>query len=491
MSPDPAVKKESSQGGGPDTTPPPPAPQPPARGPEPDTGPHTGPRPAPRAEVIRRLVRTGSTAQLEDLLESLPTPEVAELFPHLDALSVRTVVDILFSERRAARTLRELPTPALDEVLADLPDDRVAAVLARLAPDDAAEFVTALSEERRDRLREMIPWDLRAEVERVLRYPEGTSGAVMTTRFLALDVHSSAQQAIEAIRGSGDVVEAVFYLYVRGDQGRLVGVVPIRRLVSAAPDQKLEAIMIRDPVRVRGSEDRENAAQLVQQYNLLAVPVVDEAGRLIGVITVDDIIDVIRDEATEDMYRLQGLSEDDRVFSPLRRSVGKRLPWMVLNLATAFLAASVVGFFESSIEKVVALAVFMPVVAGMGGNGGTQTLTVITRGIALGEFQNAPIWRVILKQAVVGLAVGAVTGLLTAFAAYLWKGNPWLGLVLFLAMVANLVVAGFAGAAIPALLRALKQDPAMGGGVIVTTFTDVCGFFSFLGLATIFLRYLA
>ncbi len=228
-------------------------------------------------------------------------------------------------------------------------------------------------------------------------------------------------------------------------------------------------------------------AQLVARYNLLAVPVIDANAddRMLGVITVDDVIDVITEEATEDMYHLAGLNEEDRVFTPATLSVRKRLPWLILNLGTAFTSAWVVGLFERSLEEVVALAILMPVVAGMGGNGGVQTLTVITRGIALGEIEFSSGFRTIIKEMSVGITVGLTIGVLGGVFAYFWRGNTYLGFVLFLAMTINMTVAGFLGALVPLTLKALRQDPALGAGVIVTTFTDIFGFFSFLGIATL------
>jgi len=210
----------------------------------------------------------------------------------------------------------------------------------------------------------------------------------------------------------------------------------------------------------------------------------------VGIITMDDVIDIIDKETTEDMYKMAGLEEEDRVFSPPRLSIQKRLPWTTLNLLTAMLAASVVGLFEGTIEKAVALAIFMPVVAGMGGNCGIQTLTVVIRGIALGELAFSSAWQAILKEVTVGITVGAVAGIMVAFVAYLWKGNPVLGLVLASAMIMNLFVAALAGTLIPLALQRMRLDPALGSGIFVTTFTDVFGFLSFLGLATIFLHYL-
>ena len=229
---------------------------------------------------------------------------------------------------------------------------------------------------------------------------------------------------------------------------------------------------------------------MVASYNLLAIPVVDEENKLVGVITVDDVIDVIKDEATEDVYRLAGVASDDRVFTPARESLRKRLPWLIVNLVTAFLAASVVKAFEGTIGVVTSLAVFMPVVAGMGGNAATQTLAVIVRGIALGELTWSNSRQALLKEALVGAGNGVACGLVGAGVVWLMQGNPWLGVILGMAMIINMFVAATAGTLIPLALRALKVDPALASSVFITTLTDVFGFLSFLGLGTLFIKYL-
>ncbi|HXF74657.1 MAG TPA: magnesium transporter, partial [Methylomirabilota bacterium] len=330
----------------------------------------------------------------------------------------------------------------------------------------------------------------RAAVRELINYPEGTVGRIMTTDYMALPPDTTAQGAIDKIRERGEL-ETFFYLYVVDDSGKLVGVVPIRNLVIAPPDRTLREMMIADPVKASVFMDQEEAARLVSRYELLALPIVDEAGRLEGIITVDDVIDIINQESTEDMYRMAGLAEEDRVFTPVSRSVKMRLPWTILNLLTATLAASVVGFFEGTLQELIALVTFMPVVAGVGGNGATQTATVIIRAIALGELEFASAWKAILRQIAVNVCIALAAGGLIAAAAVLWKGNPFLGVVLACAMIFNLgLMAGFAGAAIPLLLKALKFDPALGSGIIVTGLTDAFGFLSFLGLATLLRHYL-
>ncbi|MGH7860115.1 MAG: magnesium transporter [Candidatus Binatia bacterium] len=448
--------------------------------------------PKVHAEVLRKLLRAGAMGRVERLIDRLHASDIAQILPELDPVELRTIYDVLFSAHRAARTLRELPGEVLPLILEVLDDSRVGKVLSRLPPDDAVAFLHALPEERRTRITADLPEARQRELERLLAYPEATAGSVMTTRFLALRESSTAEGAIEAIRRhTEEEVEQVFYLYVTDDEGRLRGVVPIRKLVSCPPKTPIGNVMIADPVAVQALADQEDAATVVAKYNLLAVPVIDAQRRLLGVITVDDVIDVIHEEATEDMFRMVGLSEEEHVFSPILRSIRRRLPWMVVNLGTAFLAAWVVGRFESSIQSVVALAVFLPVVAGMGGNGGTQTLTIITRGMALGELSLDVGLRAVVREVVIGIAIGAAIGLLTAAGVYFWRGQPVLGLVLLIAMILNMAVAGLSGAAVPLALKALGQDPALGSGVIVTTFTDVCGFFFFLGIATLLIGHLS
>jgi magnesium transporter len=261
-------------------------------------------------------------------------------------------------------------------------------------------------------------------------------------------------------------------------------------LLLVPPDTPLKRIMTTDLISVRVDVNQEEVARLVASYNLLAIPVVDEENKLVGVITVDDVIDVIKDEATEDVYRLAGLASDDRVFTSPTDSLRKRLPWLIVNLVTAFLAASVVKIFEGTIGVVTSLAVFMPVVAGMGGNAATQTLAVIVRGIALGELTWSNSRKALLKEAVVGVGNGVACGVVGAGVVWLMQGNPFLGLILGLAMVINMFVAAVAGTLIPLSLRALRVDPALASSVFITTLTDVFGFFSFLGLGALFIRYL-
>ncbi|MBW2315756.1 MAG: magnesium transporter [Deltaproteobacteria bacterium] len=441
--------------------------------------------------VLRRLLANGLVTRAERLLARSHPADLAPMLGDLHADEVRTVVDILFRQHRAAATLRELPPEIFPQIFDALGDQRLADILTRLEIDDMLEMVEWLPEERRQPVTSRLPEEKAAELRKAERYPADSAGRAMTTRFVGLGLQMTAQQAIDRIRAVGDDTEAILYLYVVDEKGRLAGVVPIRRLVSAPPERALSELMIHDPVRCRADDDQEQAAQAVARYNLLAIPVVDEEDRLLGVITVDDVIEVITEEATEDIYNLAGLHEADRVFTTPLQSFRRRLPWMLLNLGALFVAAWVIGLFEHTLEQLVALAFFMPVVAGMGGNSGIQSLTVITRGIALGEIEFSSGLRLVAKELAVALAIGAVAGAVAAAMATLWQGSALLGGVLFVSMVVTIGVAGMLGAAVPLLLKALHQDPALGSGVIVTTVTDVVGFITFLGMGTLLIERLS
>ena len=437
--------------------------------------------------ILRRLLASSMIARAERLLAHVHPADLGPVISGLTPPEVRTVIELLFRQRRAAQMLKELPPELLPEIFESVGDTLLAQVLARLELDDMVELVEWLPGDRHEAVIKQLPTNLQSALRKAELYPAESAGRVMTTSFIALNESMSAEEAIERIRKAGDDEEAVFYLYVTNEKDQLRGVVPIRRLVAASPERSCGALMVEDPVCVAVEADQEEVARLVSRYNLLAIPVVDSERRMLGVITVDDVIEVIHEEATEDMYLLAGLSDADRVFSPAQQKIRKRLPWMLLNLGATFLAAWVVGLFERTLEQIVALAFFMPVVGGMGGNGGIQALTVITRGIALGEIEFSTGFRAMSKELGVACVIGLVTGAVSGFIAYLWQGNPFLGLVLFATMLATMMVAGILGAAVPLALKATNQDPAVGSGVLVTTLTDIFGFFCFLGVGTMLL----
>jgi magnesium transporter len=440
--------------------------------------------------ILRRLLESGMHARVERLLERIHPADLSPLLADLTPDETRTVIDLLFKHHRAAALLKQLPPEMLPKVFEAISDQRLVDMLGRVELDDMLELIEGIPEDRRSSVHSLLPASTLEELRKAEIYPPSSAGRAMTTTYLALDEKMTAQEAIDSIRASSELDESILYLYVIDEERRLRGVVPIRRLVAAPPSRPCSEMMIREAISTPPEADQEEVARLVARYDLLAIPVTDVDGTLLGIITVDDVIDVITEEATEDMYNLAGLSEEDRVFTKPGLSVRKRLPWMLVNLATAFVAAWVVGLFQHAIENLVALAVLLPVVAGMGGNGGVQTLTLITRAIALGEIEFSSGIRAVGKEFLVGLGLGAVTGLASAGIVTLWQGNPVLGLVIFVAMTGTMAVAGLLGASVPLALKAMGQDPALGAGVVVTFFTDAFGFASFLGIATLLMDYL-
>jgi magnesium transporter len=442
-------------------------------------------------DSVRRLLRIGATANLFNLLQKQHPADLAQVLGELQERDRKAAFSILVdrSPKLAMEAVAELGPEAGAQLLSDRPAEDIAKLLQEIASDDAAAIVDYLPEDLSTAVLELMRPKESGQVENLLEYPEKTAGRIMNPNVFALSEDLTVGESITALQGSRDV-EMVFYLYVVDGRRHLVGVTSLRRLLLVSPETPLKRIMTPDLISVRVDTDQEEVARQVASYNLLAIPVVDEENKLVGVITVDDVIDVIKDEATEDIYRLAGVSGDERVFTPPMESLRLRLPWLVVNLATAFLAAAVVGLFEGTIAQVTAVAVFMPIVAGMGGNAATQTLTVIVRGLALGELTWVNARKALVKEMSVGFANGVITGTIAAGLAVLFKGNPMIGLLLGAAMVINLCVAAAAGTVIPLGLKALKIDPALASAVFITTFTDVAGFASFLGLSTVFLRYL-
>ncbi|MGH7590327.1 MAG: magnesium transporter, partial [Gemmatimonadales bacterium] len=310
----------------------------------------------------------------------------------------------------------------------------------------------------------------------LLRYGKETAGGLMTARVMVVRVSDTAAEAIEEIRGQSAEAGEFYQVFVVTETGKLEGVLPLRDLVTSAAERPVREFMEDVVHSVRPEEDQEAVARLMSRYNLPSVPVVDLDGRLLGRVTFDDVIDVVEAEGTEDMLKFGGTSADEEVAGTWGGAVRSRLPWLFINLATAFLAGGVVKLFLDTINKINDLAIWMPIIAGMGGNAGTQALAVSVRGLALGLLTMKEFWNVIGKEVLVGLINGLATGIVSAIVALLIHESPLLGLCVFLAMTGNLFVAGFAGAFIPLVLKRFKIDPAIASSIFVTTFTDVCGF---------------
>ena len=439
-------------------------------------------------QLLTKLLRHGAYPQLRKIVDKTLAADISPVLPLLLEEDRNRILSLLIEAGKAARALLSLDENDLDEMLDALDDATLASVCSSSAPDDAADLLDVLDEERRARVLEILGAAQGAKLESLLEGEEETAGSLMNTEFLALDEDLTVADAIEAIR-QYPRKESFFYVYCIDSEQHLVGVLSLRSLILADPAVRLRDIMVQSVVRTQIDSSPEEVAQLVSKYDLLSIPVVDLQNRLVGVVTVDDILDVIQEQAEEDLLHLAGVDISERVTTPARESWRTRFPWLAVNLVTAFVAASVVRLFEGTIQRWTALAAFMPIVAGMGGNAGTQTLTVFVRGLALGEIDWSSGLKPIWKEMLVGFLNGAANGFLTFLIVGFWTSDWILGAILFIAMTVNLIIAGVAGGIVPLLLERLGFDPAVASSIFVTTCTDVGGFFSFLGLATLAVRY--
>lgn len=439
-------------------------------------------------QLLTKLLRHGAYPQLRKIIEKTLPADFSPVLPLLLEDDRKRILSLLIESGKAGRALLELDETDLNEILDALDDPTIASICSSSAPDDAADLLDFLDEERRLLILQLLGATQGAKLESLLEGEEETAGSLMNTEFLALDEELTIGQAVEAIR-QYPRKESFFYVYCIDADQHLVGVLSLRSLILANASTKLKDIMVQSVVRTQVDSSPEEVAQLVSKYDLLSIPVVDLQNRLVGVVTVDDVLDVIQEQAEEDLLHLAGVDISERVSTPARESWRTRFPWLAINLVTAFVAASVVRAFEGTIQKWTALAVFMPIVAGMGGNAGTQTLTVFVRALALGEIDWRTGMRPIWKELLVGLANGAAIGIICGLTVGLWTGQWVLAGILFAAMCVNLVIAGVAGGLVPLLLERFGFDPAVASSIFVTTCTDVGGFFSFLGLATLAMRW--
>jgi len=440
-----------------------------------------------RLHEIAELVRAGHIDAFVSAAHQLESADLADVLSSLDDTERLVAVSALPPEL-SGDALAEMPEEEhAEDTLAALHPDQAADIVEELADDDAADLLGQMDEHTAERILRQVDSPERGEVERLLRYDEESAGGLMTTRLVTVADAATAAEAIEAIRKQSEEAEGFIQVYVTGKDGHLHGVVPLKGLVTSPPERPVREFMEDADIRVHPEEGQEHVADLMSRYNLLEVPVVDGNGRLLGRVTFDDVIDVVEAEATEDLLKFGGVSGDEDLSATWTAAVRSRLPWLYVNLLTAFMAAAVVAIYQSTIARLTVLALWMPVIAGMGGNAGTQALAVTVRRLALGLVPKGQGLEVIMKEVVVGLINGLGNGLVVLAVAVIFGEGFRFGMIVFLAMTGNLLVAGFAGAFIPILLEKFKIDPAIASSIFVTTFTDMCGFFLLLGLATKFL----
>ncbi len=393
----------------------------------------------------------------KEILTALPPQETAEILDYLDSENIRVITESV-DDAVLSDILDEAGSDIQADVLRQLPDVRSHAVLQKM-----------------EDLVDVLP---------LLRYADDTAGGIMVREYVAVQETATTSSALDTLRQMEPEVEAVHSIFVVDTGGRLRGELGLARLALSRPWTIVGDVMNPDIISVTPDTDEEECARVMQRYDLDSLPVVDAEKHLLGIIQSEDVIDIVSEQATEDMYKLAGIA-GDRVTGPMSVSMKKRLPWLTINLATTFVGAGVIAMFQSTIARVVMLSVFLPIVPSQGGIGGTQTLTLVVRGMALGEITRRAGLRLLGREALLGLLHGIVLGVLVGLIGWLWKDNYILGVVLGLAMIGNMFVAAISGALVPLVLARFKIDPAVSSAVIVTTCTDGFGFLLYLGLATL------
>ncbi|MCE9596980.1 MAG: magnesium transporter [Spirochaetia bacterium] len=438
---------------------------------------------------ILDLLETNQHPEVDQLLEELYDADVAYILQHLDFDQMERLFLRLPAERRGL-VLLELDDPIKQELLESLTPRQVAEIVQEQDSDDAADIMEDLPEETSGEVISLLPQEDRQEVTELLSYPENTAGALMMKEFATVLETSTVKQAIKSIRRATSEADDIHTVYVIDAAGKYKGHIGLDRLILSSPRTRIKKITQTEILPIPVTTDREEVAQIFTRYNFISAPVVDAHDVMVGRITADAILEVVEEEASEDILRMGGVSGDETLSSPVFSSAMKRNLWLSVNLMTAFLASSVVSLFGETIEKVVILASLMPIVAGMGGNAASQTMAVIIRNIALGELSPSGLPRALLREGVMGLMNGIIQGLATGIFVFLFTHKVVLAAVITTAMITNMLIAASAGTAIPLILKRFGIDPAIASSIFVTTFTDVCGFMSFLGLARLMLPWL-
>jgi magnesium transporter len=436
-------------------------------------------------ESLKKLLRRGATTHLHNMLLRVRPADLAEAFRSLDE-SERLTAFRLLAERAtsdAADLLVALHPALITDLLREMSSEEIARVLHRVADDDVAEILSLCPEEERETILSLMKREASEEVQDLLGYEEETAGRIMTTRFLALPEETIVQEAISAVQRAQEA-EMVFYLYVVDGEGRLEGVLSLRRLLTVSPQTTLKTIMSTDVISVRAETDQEEVARIASRYDLLAVPVVDGQNVMAGIVTIDDVIDVMREEATEDFYKLAGTSDEERLMKSTLRSAGIRLPWLFAAFVGGLVAAVLIKGYAPLITRAALLVCFLPVVLGMGGNIGTQAATIMVRGLSTGRISLRHVGGVIFKEIRIALLLGTIYGALLGVAAVFLVGlDHAAGAIVGLSLLVSMAMAAVVGSMLPMLLKLVHIDPAVATSPFVTTAVDLLGLLAFFGLA--------
>jgi len=435
---------------------------------------------------IKEAIENKDSRLLKKIIDDMRAADLADLLEHLETDERLYLFDLLEPEG-AADVIVEMEAPAQESILADLDTQAISEIVQEMESDDAADLVGDLPTERVKEIIEAVEDEVSEELEKLLPYPDDTAGGLMALEYVAVKADATIEEAIETIRQKRDEVEHVYYLWVIDDFERIVGIISLKDLVLEPPDRKLKDIMNHEVISANVNMDQEVVANLVKKYDLVSIPVVDDNNRLVGRITHDDIIDVLEEEADEDIALMAGVIDQEITENSVSKISRARLPWLVGGLFGGLLAAVVINQFESSLEKILALSFFFPVIMAMGGNTGTQAATVAVRGLATGDIGLVNISKRLFMEMKVAMINGVICGVLLGIIVGIWLSDYGLGIVVALAVMLIVVNSGFIGAAVPLALKRMNIDPALGTGPFVTTSNDILSLLVYLGMVTIYL----
>jgi magnesium transporter len=438
-------------------------------------------------DTIKRLLRRGASAHLNKIVNKTHAADLAVVFRFLTLREQEAIFDLMDDVGHEAMLFSELEEEILIKLIEDMPPDKIVGILEEMPKDDVADLLGKLSDERSQALLDLMAKEESEEVEGLLLYGEETAGGIMLPDFIALEQNTTAREAIEALQRDYADIEMPFYLYVVDDHGHLVGVISLRQLVVVPPHTQLKNIMTTEVVSVRTETDQEEVARMVARYNILAVPVVNENNVPVGIVTVDDVVDIIREEATEDILKMAGAGEDLIESQSIWRSTRIRLPWLLASWLGGIVAFLIIGYFETSLNKLVYLAAFIPIIMGMGGNIGTQSSTIVVRGLATGRINIKQVWEVVFKELAVGFFLGFFYGFLLGVVAHFRYDRWLLGVTVGLAVMSSMTIAALVGSLVPMVFARVNIDPAVATGPFVTTSIDILSVFFYFQIATVLL----
>lgn len=438
---------------------------------------------------FRELLESNNKDNINKYFNTIEAVDIAKLLSDSDNAILNSFCSCL-NDEKIASVLEQADEKLQLRIIENFDKYRVLYLFNYMQKDDIVDILGNLSFSYRKEIINLMTEGDRKVIKELLGYSKDSAGGIMTTEYIALNENIKVKNVINKIKEIAPKTEVLDTIFITNNNNKLTGTVELREILLADNEAELRDISDKNYIYIEPDTDQEEVSLLVSKYDLKVIPVINNKKSLLGIITVDDIIDVITEENTEDMLQLAGVSKEENLNSTFFESVKLRLPWLFVNLLTAFLASFTVKIFEGTIEKVVALSATMSIVAGMGGNAGTQTLSIMVRSIAMGEVKNKDTLKLLLKEVLLGLVNGASTGILTGLVVYLVYGNIYLGIIIFIAMIANLIISGFFGLLIPIVLKKMNLDPALASSIFLTTATDVLGFFVFLGLANLMIAQL-